>query len=88
MHENVQGQLRAIITLIHGGNDLSHVAGNSGYARQTRFYVKRVVQSFSVSAVMWRYHPEEPGLTVTEEGLNDSLKSSAAEASHLLLFVV
>ena len=51
-------------------------------------FMLRVVQSFSVSAVMSRYHPEEPGLTVTEEGLNDSLKSSAAEASHLLLFVV
>jgi len=29
MHENVEGQLGAIITLIHGGNDLLHIAGRA-----------------------------------------------------------
>src|ERR1700730_18535985 len=51
MHENVEGEFGAIITLIHGENDLSHIAGNPGYAQQARFFVQQVIQSLSAQVL-------------------------------------
>src|SRR5689334_18719608 len=47
MHEHFESQFGSRVSGLHGGDDLAHVAGDSGNSEQARFRVQQIVELLS-----------------------------------------